>query len=258
MPIIAVEGTNLYYEEQGHGIPLVLLHGFTGSGADLAGVADVLAAHYRVIRPDLPGYGRSDPQPRPYTPDFYEEDGRTMGRFLDALGITRAVVLGFSDGGEVALWQAILRPEQVIAVVAWGVAGALDAAARPDIEAIGAMMEEPRADLASWADVLRVHLGLERARAMTAGWAAAMAAILARGGDISLSRARAIRCPVLVINGESDRANPPAAAHRLAKAIPRGTALIAPGAGHTVHDDAPAWFFATVPTWLARHTAADD
>src|SRR6478609_6814259 len=108
MPTMTVDDTDLYYEEQGRGTPLLLVHGFTGSGADLAGMADVLAAHYRVIRPDLPGYGRSDPQPRRYTPDFYEEDGRTMGRFLDTLGIARAVVLGFSDGGEVAIWQAIL------------------------------------------------------------------------------------------------------------------------------------------------------
>jgi valacyclovir hydrolase len=254
MPTLPLDGSDLYYEEQGAGTPLLLLHGFTGSGADLAGVADVLAAHdrYRVIRPDLPGYGRSDPQPRHYTPDFYEEDGRTMGRFLDALGIARALVLGFSDGGEVAIWQAILRPEQVIAVVAWGVAGELDPAALPDIAAIGAMMDDPRPDLASWADYLRVQLGIERARAMTAGWAAAMAGIIARGGDISRARARAIRCPVLIINGEHDSANPPAAATRLGTAIPQGTALVAAGAGHPVHDDQPGWFFATVLPWLAR------
>jgi valacyclovir hydrolase len=92
---------------------------------------------------------------------------------------------------------------------------------------------------------------------MTEGWAAAMAALIARGGDISLSRAGAIRCPVLVFNGEGDTANPPAAAHRLAATIPQGAALIATGAGHAVHDDQPGWFYATVPTWLARHTVAD-
>jgi valacyclovir hydrolase len=88
---------------------------------------------------------------------------------------------------------------------------------------------------------------------MTQGWAAAAAAIMARGGDITLSRAGAIRCPVLIINGDGDLFNPPAAAHRLAAAIPQGTALIAADAGHPVHDDQPGWFFATVPTWLARH-----
>lgn len=252
MPTITIADNDLYYEEQGRGVPLLLLHGFTGSGADLAGVADVLAAHYRVIRPDLPGYGQSDPQPRPYTPDFYEEDGRTMGRFLDALGIARAHVLGFSDGGEVAIWQAILRPEQVISVVAWGVAGALPPSALDDVEAIGTMIDDPRSDLVSWSSFLCAQLGAERARAMTQGWATAMAALIARGGDINLSRAGEIRGPALIINGDGDTFNPPAAAHRLAAAIPQGTALIAPDAGHAVHDAQPGWFFATVPTWLAR------
>jgi valacyclovir hydrolase len=257
LPTITVDDTDLYYEEQGRGVPLVLLHGFAQRGADLAGVAGVLAAHYRVISPDLPGYGQSGPQPRAYTPDFYEDDARMMGRFLDALGIGRAHVLGFSDGGEVAVWQAILRPAQVISVVAWGVAGALDPALLAEVRALGTMLDAPRPDLAEWAAALRAQEGEARARAMTTGWAAAAEAIMARGGDVSLSRAGAIRCPALIINGEGDTFNPPAAAHRLARAIPQGTALVAPGAGHAVHDDQPAWFFATVPTWLARHAPAD-
>jgi pimeloyl-ACP methyl ester carboxylesterase len=258
MPAIQVNDTDLYYKEQGRGVPLLLLHGFAQRGADLAGVAGVLSAHYRVISPDLPGYGQSGPQPRHYTPDFYEEDARTMGRLLDALGAGRAHVVGFSDGGEVAVWQAILRPDQVISLVAWGVAGALDPAMLPDVQALGRMIDAPRPDLAEWAAYLREQEGAARARAMTTGWAAAAEAIMARGGDISLSRAGAIRCPALIINGDGDTFNPPAAARRLAQTIPQGTALIAPGAGHAVHDDQPAWFFATVPTWLARHAAAHD
>jgi pimeloyl-ACP methyl ester carboxylesterase len=152
----------------------------------------------------------------------------------------------------VAIWQAILRPEQVISVVAWGVAGSLDSASVDDIEAIGAMIDDPQPDLASWASFLCAQLGAERARAMTRGWAGATTAIIRRGGDISLSRAGAIRCPVLIFNGERDSFNSAADAHRLAAAIPQGTALITAGAGHPVHEDQPGWFYATVPTWLAR------
>src|SRR3954447_8680146 len=125
MPIFEHDGVSIHYEEHGAGDPVLLMHGFTESARDLAGVIDGLAPHYRVIAPDLRGYGRSQPQPRDYPVDFYQRDARDMAALLGHLGITRAHITGFSDGSEVALLVAIQNPELARSVVAWGIAGEL-------------------------------------------------------------------------------------------------------------------------------------
>jgi valacyclovir hydrolase len=252
MPFVNVGATEIYYEEWGAGAPLLLLHGFSESGRDMAPLAQAFGAHYRVLTPDMPGYGQSGPQARDYTVDFYEDDARVMAGFLDALHIRQAHIAGFSDGGEVALWLAILRPDLARTVVAWGVAGALDPALLPEIDAIGHLIDAPHPDMAGWGAYLREAYGVERAARMTAGWAGAVRQLIERGGDISLSRAAEVRCPVLIINGENDHTNPPAAGQRLAATIPQATLHTVPGVGHAVHDARPDWFVGTVRDWLAQ------
>ncbi|CAG0967235.1 partial Haloalkane dehalogenase, partial [Anaerolineae bacterium] len=105
---------NIYYETLGKADrpPLLLMHGWMEVGRDLAAVGNALAgAGYRVILPDLPGYGRSVPPQRTYPPDFYQRDAAIMAGLLDQLGLTSAHVMGFSDGGEVALLIGVTRPD---------------------------------------------------------------------------------------------------------------------------------------------------
>jgi len=64
---------------------------------------DWLATMYRVIAPDLRGYSKSHPKPRTYPKDFYRRDADDMAALIDALKLDQPHVLGFSDGGEVAL-----------------------------------------------------------------------------------------------------------------------------------------------------------
>jgi valacyclovir hydrolase len=69
-----------------------------------------LLSGFRVIAVDLPGSGRSEPQPRSYTAGYYYDDARALLGLLDALGISLAHLAGFSDGGEAAVLMAGLRP----------------------------------------------------------------------------------------------------------------------------------------------------
>lgn len=253
MPRVQVGRDAIYYEMRGRGAPLVLLHGFGETGRALLPLGKALARRYRVITPDLPGYGRSGPQPRAYPVDFYEQDASTMAAFLDALGIGEAAIAGFSDGAEVALWWAILHPAQVRALVGWGVAGALLPDTWPEFEAVAALMDAPRPEWIGWRATLRALYGEAGARAMTTGWAAAARAILARGGDISLARADAIRCPTLLINGADDPINPSHTLAALAARIPQAQTLLVPDTGHAVHVEHPTWFAQTVLAWLIAH-----
>src|SRR3712207_1875435 len=111
MPYFKHQTTQIHYEQHGQGDPLLLLPGFTMGADDMRPLIDTLAAHYLVTAADLPGSGRSLPQPRAYTPDFYLEDAHHMAALLDHLNTGPAHIAGFSDGGEVALLMAIHHPE---------------------------------------------------------------------------------------------------------------------------------------------------
>ncbi len=63
--------SRIYHEEHGSGDSVLLLPGFAGNITELSTLREALAARYKVIAADLPGSGRSEPQPRAYTPTFY-------------------------------------------------------------------------------------------------------------------------------------------------------------------------------------------
>ena len=100
------------YEEQGSGTPVLVLPGFSQSIEEFSYLREALvAAGYRVIAADLPGSGRSEPQPRTYTATYYEDDARAFAALLQHLATEPAHLMGFSDGGEVSLLMATLMPE---------------------------------------------------------------------------------------------------------------------------------------------------
>ncbi|WP_159888524.1 alpha/beta fold hydrolase [Paenibacillus puerhi] len=93
-------GWSISYTEQGSGHPLVLLHGFCGSGAYWDEVVPLLDAHYRVIVPDLRGHGESGSPDEAYTIEGMADD---IAALIDELGTEKAIVLGHSLGGYVTL-----------------------------------------------------------------------------------------------------------------------------------------------------------
>ena len=99
----------------GDGRPAVLLlHGSPGDGSNFDGLGPLLAERYRVIAPDLPGFGDSSRS----VPDYsILAHARYSLALLDRLGIAEAHVVGFSMGGGVALHLVDLAPERVLSVV---------------------------------------------------------------------------------------------------------------------------------------------
>ncbi len=231
----------------------MLMPGFTEGGDSLGGVTDALQAEYRVVVADLPGSGRSGPQPRAYPSSFYSDDAHTMAALLRHLGIEQAHVAGFSDGGEVALLMAVLYPDTVRSVIEWGAAGTLNGPDVPTmLAAIGHMMDDETGDLSGWRSYLIAAYGEQAARETIKSWTAASKAILTEGGDISLSCVDEIRCPALLISGALDPFAMPAMTRELASRIPNSTYHIVPEVGHDVHLQRPRWFVETVLSWLER------
>jgi pimeloyl-ACP methyl ester carboxylesterase len=104
-------GMHWVYLEGGHGVPLILLHGFGADKDNFTRAARFLTPHYRVIVPDLIGFGESaHPQDADYAPTAQAERVRA---FAQALGITNVHLGGSSMGGHIALSYAALHPTEV-------------------------------------------------------------------------------------------------------------------------------------------------
>jgi pimeloyl-ACP methyl ester carboxylesterase len=91
---------SIYHQEKGTGHPLVLIHGFCETHEIWESMGDKLSDTYRVILPDLPGFGKSPLLPTPFT---LQDIGLAMLGWLDDLHLDRPVVIGHSLGGYVAM-----------------------------------------------------------------------------------------------------------------------------------------------------------
>lgn len=110
MPVVTVNGINLYYEIHGSGEPLVLINGL---GYDLwmwHKMVPGLAEHFKVITFDNRGAGQSDKTPGPYSAQMLADD---LAVLLETLGIRGAAVMGHSMGGFVAQALVLSRPDLV-------------------------------------------------------------------------------------------------------------------------------------------------
>jgi len=106
----SIGGGRIHYHEAGEGPPLVLLHTGGASAHEFEDVVPLLAERHRVIAWDMPGHGDSDPIRRQRSIERYADDLRV---FLDALGIDRAILVGVSIGGYIAMDFARRWPERV-------------------------------------------------------------------------------------------------------------------------------------------------
>ncbi len=101
---------SLYSETHGSGEPLILLHGNGSSGEYFQHQAEAFAPFYQVITVDTRGHGRSPRGTAPFTMAQFAED---LEAFMTEKEIPKAHILGFSDGGNIALKFALRYPERV-------------------------------------------------------------------------------------------------------------------------------------------------
>jgi valacyclovir hydrolase len=246
--------SRINYEESGSGDLVLLLPGFAGSIAEFSALREALVtANYRVIAADLPGSGRSEPQPRKYTATYYEDDVRSFAALLQHLALGPAHLMGFSDGGEVSLLMAALTPDAARSVVTWGAVGSINDPTGQLRDMLSNVVDKPLPPLQQFSEHLKAAYGEANARAMTRSVVAAYGDIIAAGGDISLSKAGDITCPVLLITGEHDFLATPALLSQLAAHIGTAEVLTVEGAGHDVHNTHPEWLTQTILDWLKKH-----
>lgn len=114
-----IPGVRMHYDVQGEGHPLVLIHAAIANLTMWEKQVPAFARHFRVIRHDVRGFGETPDPAGKYT------DHGDLKELLDQLGVTRAHVLGISNGGRIALEFALTFPEMVdkLILVAPGLPG---------------------------------------------------------------------------------------------------------------------------------------
>ncbi|HEY7087286.1 MAG TPA: alpha/beta hydrolase [Tepidisphaeraceae bacterium] len=112
MPTKLINNTNLHYVDRGHGTPVLLVHGFPLDSRMWDAQIEALSDHYRIIAPDLRGFGQSA-STNPFTMDSLADD---LHALLKELGALPAMVGGLSMGGYVTLAYARKYPNDLRAI----------------------------------------------------------------------------------------------------------------------------------------------
>lgn len=269
MTRIAVNGAHLNVDVRGEGPALLLLHGFTGSGATWTPHLSASGGWrgFTTIAVDLLGHGESDcpPDPARYRMERCVED---LTGLLDELSIRQAAVLGYSMGGRVALRLALHAPERLWALV-------LESAS-PGIEDASEREERARSDAAlaeaieregveafvdRWQDqplfasqarlpaTVREEVRRQRLRNDSRGLANSLRGTGAGVQEPLLNRLGELRMPVLLLAGALDERYC-ALARRMAAALPCARLEVVPEAGHAMHLERPEAFAGAVREFL--------
>ena len=105
---------SLYYQEQGEGEALFLLHGNGEDGTYFANQISFFSDRYRVIAVDTRGHGKSPRGTAPFTMEQFAVDLHSL---MEKLQIQRGIILGFSDGANIAMKFALKYPDRVKALI---------------------------------------------------------------------------------------------------------------------------------------------
>ncbi|HEV7515381.1 MAG TPA: alpha/beta fold hydrolase [Thermoanaerobaculia bacterium] len=265
-------GRQVHVEQAGAGETVVLLHGFGASTYCWRHVLPALAASYRVIAPDLHGFGATE-RPRDFA--SYTRDGQAalVLALLDQLGIERAHLVGHSYGGAISLRLAARHPERLRSLVL------VDSAAPtyPNDRRRRLARLKPLAwlflhgiALTSWSvrkalelsladrrlvtpDLVRAYLEPLRVEGVEAAFHGLTAPLPAPDGpEIDLTR---IVVPTLAVWGTEDRLVAVADGRREVLSMPQGAFVELSGVGHMPMEECPKELVRILLSFLATQTA---
>jgi pimeloyl-ACP methyl ester carboxylesterase len=259
---VAAADVETFYLEAGRGRAVVLLHGLGATNASMLPTLAALASDHRVLAPDLPGFGDTEKPVRAYDPAYY---ARWLLAFLDAIGVERAVLIGNSMGGRVAIETAFLAPERVERLVLFAPSMAFrrfreatwlvrllaaELAVLPMVmpralvmRALRGMFADPGRLRDAWYDaaVDEFERVFATPRGRMAFFSAARQIYLeeAHGEGGFWERLRALAPPALFLWGEHDQLVPCAFARHVTAALPGARSVVLADCGHVPQFELP-------------------
>lgn len=263
MPQAKIDDTLISYTDTGgDGRAVLLVHAFPLDSKMWAGQIDAFGDRYRLIAPDLKGFGGSDApeEPAAYSMDDYAD---CLAGLLDELGLDQVVLVGLSIGGYISFAFLRRHPGRLAGLVL------ADTRAEADPpEGVAKRTSQQELVASEGTGVLIPALAgallSERTRSdkpevvanattlmdnPVAGFIGALEAMKLRG-DSSADLA-SIDVPTLVIVGEDDAVTPPEAARKLHEHIGGSRLVVIPGAGHLSNLEAPEAFNDALGGFLA-------
>ena len=262
---VEANGLRVAYTEHGSGRAVVLLHGGGLSAAMWAKQIPALEKEYRVIAPDTRGHGKTDNPGHEFSYRLLADD---VVAFCRALGVEKPVLMGYSDGGAVALSVGVFHPDFAKALILGGLVPPREQA---DFDHYFAGMKEFYAPVTKRTALTEADLDAMYDAAPEA-WDAA-AKMHAKPGrsdywrtlmqdvweawntpqaySYTLEQLQNVKIPVLVFLGDRDQFFRPEGALRLCRDLPQAELAVIPGA-HGVFRARPELFNAVVLDFLKR------
>jgi pimeloyl-ACP methyl ester carboxylesterase len=256
-----VNDIDIAYDDKGDGLPIVFVHGHPFDRSMWSPQVERLSDRYRVITPDLRGYGETTVVPGTTPLSVFADD---LIGLLDRLDLDRVVLCGLSMGGQIVMELHRTHPSRVRGIVladtfpeadtAEGRAVRYEAAERVLREGMGPYAEEVLDKMISPHNVVALPAVAEHLLRMMRGTSPEGAAAALRGRaerpDYLESLAR-VAVPTLVVVGEEDEFTPVAVARRMHAIIPGSTLAVIPGAAHLPNLERPEEFTEAVERFLA-------
>jgi 2-hydroxy-6-oxonona-2,4-dienedioate hydrolase len=223
-----------------NGAVVVLVHGQIISSLYMVPTAERLASQFRVLAPDLPGFGLSD---KPRRILCVPELADALGAWMDAIELGRAALVANSLGCQIAVDLAVRRPELVHALVLAG--PSVDRHARTASAQIVRWLrdwpgERPSLALAHLRDF--AHAGLRRS----------LGTFRCTLADRIEEKLPLVQAPTLVVRGTRDTIVPQAWAEEVTRLLPNGRLILIPGGPHCVNYSTPATFSNIISSFLDR------
>lgn len=245
MARVEVNGQGIFYREAGEGPPLLLIQGLEIDHRGWAMQVPVLREHFRCISFDNRDVGQSDLAKDSYTVREMATDALGL---LDALGVQRAHIVGFSMGGAIAQEIAIEHPQCVDKVALLATYTSADARfralneGRKALRANLTLEEYCRATFPlvytdrdyAVPDLVETTIQRVLANPNPQPPAAFARQVDAVNSHYSEDRLQRIAAPALVLCGEEDLLTPPRFSRLMAKRIPSAKLVLIPEAGHGV------------------------
>jgi pimeloyl-ACP methyl ester carboxylesterase len=246
---VRLNNMDMYYETEGAGEPLLLLHGGAGCQENWTYAGREQFAHeYAVIKPDARGHGRSTNPQRTITHRQCAIDTLAL---LDHLGIAKCRAIGMSMGGNILLHMATMQPDRIEAMVLVSATMYFPEQARAIMRQIPAPENQPAQE---WETMRRRHKHGDEQIAALWEWARQMKDSHDDMNFTPASLSR-IKASTLIVYGDRDPLYPVEMAIEMYRAIPRSALWVVPNGGHgPVFFEAAAQFAQTTLAFFRTQT----